>query len=296
MSVLRFLSFVGILASVGISVPAAEFFPIPAGAARFTNSAPYASISELSRRMGGPLGSPPYDLSREGFRVIAPESLSTNWGLFVWISPGHDAYIPRDWEPVFAEHQLVFAAPYQSGNNRELADRFRLALDAVFNLSRQYGIDRKRIFVGGFSGGGRMASMLAIAYADIFAGAFCVCGVNFCQEVTFTSEEGSAIPGSGLGAGQVRPSPTVRFPASFRPPQPMQDLAKRNARLFLLTGSTDENRLNTKALYEAGFKRVGFRHLQYRDIPGFGHAIPKAAELEKALSFLSQKPQPGAQR
>ncbi len=82
----------------------------------------------------------------------------------------------------------------------------------------------------------------------------------------------------------------VRFPASFRPPQPMQDLAKRNLRLYLLTGSTDQNRLNTRALYEAGFKRIGYRHVEYREIPGFGHAIPNATELEKALRFLSPKP------
>lgn len=294
MRVLRLFSLMGILGTLGPQAGAAQFFPIPTGAARLTNSAPYSSLFEVSRRMGGSLGSGAYDLSQEGFRVIAPASLTTNsgWGLFVWISPGHDAYIPKDWEPVFAQHQLIFVAPYQSGNNRELMDRFRLALDAVCSLSRQYGVDRKRIIVGGFSGGGRIASMLGAGYPDLFTGAFCVCGVNFYQDVSFTSEDSGfgAIPGGSLGPGQVRPSPMVRFPASFRPPQPMQDLAKRNLRLYLLTGSTDQNRLNTKALYEAGFKRIGYRHVDYREIPGFGHAIPNATELEKALKFLSPKP------
>ena len=222
------------------------------------------------------------------FRVVAPASLSTNsgWGLFVWISPGDDAYIPGDWEPVFEKHRLVFAAPFNSGNNRELTARFRLTLDAVYNLSQKYGIDRKQIFVGGFSGGGRIASMLAVAYADVFTGAFCVCGVNFYQDVSFASEESAGLSGGGLGPGQVRPTPTVRFPASFRPPQGMQDRAKVNSRLYLLTGSTDQNRLNTKALYEAGFKRTGYRSVQYREIPGFGHKIPAAPELEKARRFI----------
>jgi predicted esterase len=281
----------GILALLGPTARGADSFTIPPEAARFTSSPSYASPPEVSRRMGASLPIAPYDISREAFRVIAPASLPTNsgWGLFVWISPGHDAYIPKDWEPVFAKHKLVFVAPYQSGNGRDVMGRFRLALDAVFNLSRQYGLDRKRIYVGGFSGGGRMASMLAVGYADLFAGAFCVCGVNFYQDVSFTSEDVGAtgIPGGSLGGpGQLRSSPTVRFAASFRPPQSMQDLAKRNLRLYLLTGTGDQNRLNTKALYEAGFKRAGYRNVQYREIRGLGHAIPTAAELEKALAFL----------
>ncbi len=289
-------SLVTLLWIAGCSGPntgAAEFFAMPPDAARFSNAAPNSTPSEVMRRMGLSLRASPYDLRREGFRLIAPTSLSTNsgWGLFVWISPGHDAYIPKDWEPVFAKHQLVFVAPYQSGNNRELMDRFRLALDAVSNLSLRYGIDRKRIYVGGFSGGGRLASMLAVGYADLFAGACCVCGVNFYQDVFFSSEDvGSAgIPGGSLGSqGQLRSSPTLRIAATYRPPTTMQDLAKRNARLYLLTGSGDPNRLETKALYESGFKRAGYRHVQYREISGFGHAIPSAAELEKVLSFLSR--------
>jgi hypothetical protein len=67
----------------------------------------------------------------------------------------------------------------------------------------------------------------------------------------------------------------------------MRDQAKRNLRLYLLTGSGDPNRLNTKALSEGGFQRAGFRYVRYRELSGFGHAIPGSAELEKALAFLS---------
>jgi predicted esterase len=270
---------------------AADFFPLPPDAVRFTNSVSRVTVSELSGRMGASLRAGVYDLRREGFRVLAPPSAETNsgWGLFVWISPGHDAYIPKDWEPLFAKHQLVFAAPYGSGNDRDITERFRLALDAVHQLCARYGLERKRVFVGGFSGGGRVASMLAVAYADVFAGAFCVCGVNFYQDVAFSSEDigGARIPGGGLaGQGVARASPTILFQASFRPPRSQQTLAKRQLRLYLLTGTKDPNRLNTKAVFEEGFKKAGYRAVKYREIPGFGHAIPNAAELEKALAFL----------
>ncbi|HYG34671.1 MAG TPA: hypothetical protein VEC99_07805 [Clostridia bacterium] len=43
-----------------------------------------------------------YDIVKERFRVVVPETYSTNssWGLFVWISPGNEAHSKFDVAPL----------------------------------------------------------------------------------------------------------------------------------------------------------------------------------------------------
>ena len=157
---------------------------------RFTQSAPYGAESELMRHLGYTLAVPQYDLQREKFRIIVPplEPLSTNstLGLLVWISPGEDPRIPPAWEAELAKHRLLFVSAYNAGNERHAIQRCRLALDATCNVCRRFKVDPRRIYVGGFSGGGRIASILGVAYADVFAGTLSICGVDFYRNVAGT--------------------------------------------------------------------------------------------------------------
>jgi hypothetical protein len=115
-----------------------------------------------------------------------------------------------------------------------------------------------------------MASMLGVGYGDIFTGTLCVCGVNFYAD----------LPVSG---GKY-------FPGTFVPDQGVLLRAKRSDRFVLLTGEHDENRENTKSASVNGFKREGFRHVLYLEVPGMGHEMPKGDILARALDYLdSQK-------
>ena len=239
---------------------------------QFQLAAPYSSSSELRRRLSrGQAHMPPYEITKEKFRLLIPESFSpgansTNWGLLVWVSPSDSPNVPAEWEPLLARHKLLLIGAYNAGNQRNSFDRFRLAVDASHNIRQRFRLDPKRIYVSGFSGGGRIASMLGVGYGDIFRGTLPICGVNFYTDLpaeggkTF---EHSYIPDSGIAA-----------------------LARTNGRFALLTGESDPNRENTKAAYEHGFRKYTFSHVLYLEVPKMGHAIPSAEWIEKALDFL----------
>jgi predicted esterase len=240
--------------------------------AHFTDRAPYSDATNITRHLGYTVELPPYSVTNESFRVLIPRIPPTNgsWGLLVWISPDDQSTIPSDWQSELSNHTLLFVSALHSGNSRHPLDRFRLALDAACNMCRRYNVDRRRIYIGGFSGGARMASMLGIGYGDIFTGTLCVCGVNFYTD----------LPISG---GKY-------FPGTFVPDQGVLLRAKRSDRFVLLTGENDENRENTKSASVSGFKREGFRHVLYLEVPAMGHEMPEGRILAQALDYLdSQK-------
>lgn len=174
---------------------------------RFNQSAPYSDETNITRHFGYKVELPKYEVTNEVFEIRIPEALSTNEssGLLVWISPNDSPSIPGEWDEELQKHRLLFVSAHRSGNSRHPVDRFRLALDAVCNMCRRYKVDRQRIYIGGFSGGARIASMLGVGFADIFTGTLCFCGVNFYTDVpaadgkyypaTFTPDPGVLLQG-----------------------------------------------------------------------------------------------------
>jgi predicted esterase len=140
-----------------------------------------------------------------------------------------------------------------------------LALDATCNMCRQYKVDRRRIYVAGFSGGARIASMLGVAYADVFTGTLCICGVNFYKDLI-------------VDKGRY-------YPATFAPDPSVLLLGKQNSRFVLVTGEHDENRENTRSALSA-FKREGFRQVVCFEVPGMSHAMAPGKTLGAALDYL----------
>ena len=105
------------------------------------------------------------DVREERFEIFVPDTYSTNglWGALISISPGSQPRLPVGWAAELASQRVLFVAPCHAGNERDSGERCRLALDAVYSISKRYRIDRRRLFVGGFSGGGRIASALGVA-------------------------------------------------------------------------------------------------------------------------------------
>jgi predicted esterase len=239
---------------------------------QFTNSAPYGSAAQITRHFGYKVPLPEYDVQSEKFRVLMPQEEKPNqaWGLLVWISAENNARANEDLIGQLAAHRLLLVSAYQSGNDRHPLDRFRLALDAACNMCRLYHVDTQRIYVGGFSGGSRIASMLGVAYGDLFTGTLCVCGVNFYLNL------------SGPGGEQ--------YPSTFTPDPGALARAKQVGRFVLVTGENDPNRPSMKTLAQTGFRREGFKHLLYLEVPGMGHAVPGPDSLKQSFDFLQAKP------
>jgi hypothetical protein len=238
---------------------------------QFQVSPPYSSAGEISRRISNLVRGTAYTLAKERFESIVPESFTNNlsWGLLVWVSPGEQASIPDDWEAVLAKHKLLFVSPRHAGNDRGAIERMRLALDASYNMRLRYRVSPKRIYVAGFSGGGRIASILGVAYSDVFTGTIAVCGVNFYMDIP-------------AGGDQF-------WKADYKTQGNHLTTAKGTGRFVLVTGDNDVNRPNTAAVYEHGFKQYGFLNVRYLQVPGMRHAIPSGDYLGRALDFLEMR-------
>jgi predicted esterase len=113
------------------------------------------------------------DLAAEKFTVYVPAAAPPlGYALLVFIPPWPEARLPQGWQGVLERNGTIFVSATRSGNeSNDLTRRAPLALIAALNLERLYPVDSTRVYVGGFSGGARVALRLALAYPDVFRGA-----------------------------------------------------------------------------------------------------------------------------
>ena len=234
-------------------------------------SPPQSDAEQLRLRLHAKETPPPYDVAGEQFDVIVPKGVKANspHGLFIWISAGDSTSIPKEWEAVLDSQKLIFVSAKRSGNKRNLFDRMRMAIDANMHLRTLYPIDGRRVFVSGFSGGSRVASMLGVCFAEMFSGTACFMGVNFYTDVN--GEDGKT------------------YGLNYIPDDEVAALAKRFCRYALVTSEKDFNLANTRAVLQQGFQQEGFGNVQLFEVPGIGHQMPPATWLEKAIRYLDER-------
>jgi poly(3-hydroxybutyrate) depolymerase len=200
------------------------------------------------------------------------------FGLFVWISASQSGGLPReDWKKVLDDHHFIYIGPDKVGNETDPIWRHWMALESVRNARERFpNIDTNRIYVGGVSGGGRMASHVAIVNPDTFTGGFYIVGCDFYRD--------TPAPGDSRNAGKW-------YRGFWRTPSPkLIALAKAN-RFVLLTGENDPNNANTRSVY-GGYKQALFKHVQFFDVPGMGHHVPEVEWFEKGIAFLDSAEAP----
>ena len=155
----------------------------------FTEYSPLATSPEIARRMLSPLVElqleqqaaragkklieQPINLSAEHFTVYVPTARPPRgFAVLVFIPPWNDARLPPGWAPALERHGVIFVSADRSGNVESVFERrLPLALLAAHNVARQFPVDPDAVYIAGFSGGGRVALRLALAYPDVFHGA-----------------------------------------------------------------------------------------------------------------------------
>lgn len=243
---------------------------------RFTHRHPDAGLDEVTRRLGYPkdlrAAQVPIDLANESYDVFVPatyasRSESEPWGLFVWISPmERGGFRQPAIEDLLAERRLIWVGANGAGNPRPSWQRVALALHAVESAGKLWDLDPERVFLGGYSGGGRVSSMAAWQWPDVFRGAVFWMGVDHFEPI--------AVPYA----------PGKLFPASFPKPNRAQrrQVAERS-RFAFVTGDRDFNRSSTRAVFRA-VEELGFDGHTYLQIPGADHYLGVPADwLSRAL-------------
>ncbi len=156
----------------------------------FSDYSPLSGSAELLHRFLSPLNAmragkrlahsavalrdQPIDLTQERFTVYVPSHPPTEgYGLLVFVPPWENAMLPRGWAATLDRHGVIFVSAANSGNEANILDRREpLALLAAHNIMQRFHVDPARIYVGGFSGGSRVALRLALEFPDVFRGAF----------------------------------------------------------------------------------------------------------------------------
>lgn len=246
----------------------------------FSERSPLSGIEEFARRYGlglaeietvDPAGGR-YDLARESFEVFVPATYRAERpaGLLVWVSPTpYGGLTRRDLLDVLTEKGMIWIGANGAGNERPKWTRMALALDAVHNLRRLYNLDPRRIYIAGYSGGGRASSAAAMVYPEVFQGAFCLFGVDFYRRISIPDRPGAHWP-------PAFPEPRGREAREI----------KKGHRYVLLTGELDFNRAQTKATYRE-LVDDGFEHVLYLEVPGADHYAGVEGEwLARALEAL----------
>jgi hypothetical protein len=151
----------------------------------FSEYSPLSQSSQIARRTLSPLANEEVaraaarlrpqaiDLNQESFSVYIPTRHPANgYALLVFVPPWQDARLPPGWAAALDEFGVVFVTAARSGNEENVIDRrIPLALLGAHNAMQRHPIDPDRVYIGGFSGGSRVAMKIALAYPDLFHGA-----------------------------------------------------------------------------------------------------------------------------
>ncbi|MCC3860222.1 alpha/beta hydrolase family protein [Pseudemcibacter aquimaris] len=186
------------------------------------------------------------------WEITVPDNYSSENppGILIYISPENEINIPRGWLDITKEKNLIWIAARNSGNDIYTMKRILLAMTGIQYVQDRYKLDLNRIYITGFSGGGRVASIMASQNPNIFKGAIYNCGVNFWNNVSDNN----------------------------------LDMIKENRYVFI-TGSEDFNLNDTRQVYSK-YKKAGVSSVDLMVIPRMGHSNPRSSRLKRAIEFL----------
>jgi pimeloyl-ACP methyl ester carboxylesterase len=246
---------------------------------------PLASNAEMARRTATPLTAQwriaqlratgaalraPIDLTQEKFDVYIPAGPppAAGYGLLVFVPPWDEPTRIPVWHPALDRHHLILVSARKSGNDARILDRrLPLALLAYANATAEYRIDPERVYVGGFSGGSRVAEIAAMAYPDVFRAVM-------------------------LNAGS---DPIGGEAGMYLPPADLFRMFQRR-RIVFVTGERDEYNVRDDWRSRDSLTDYCVFDVAVAVARGLGHEALDRQSLEKALVALDQRPEQDAGR
>jgi hypothetical protein len=263
--------------SLPLLVDAAAESPVaPTGLQREVVFTDYSSLSrsaELMRRMLTPLTvqrirqsresenmrEQAIELANEKFALYVPAIAPPGgYALLVYVPPWEEAVVPKSWTQAFDQHGMIFVAAANSGNAAKILDRREpLALLAAENVMRRYPVDPQRVYVGGFSGGSRVAQRIALGYPDVFHGALLNASSDTLGDAT-------------------RPLPPADLFGRFQ----------QSTRLVYLTNKQDALHVSMDLASRHSMQEWCVFDVRNENAPWAGHDAPDAITLSHALGML----------
>ena len=215
--------------------------------------------SELASA-GPAVREPSIDLAQERFTLYVPagDMPVGGYGLLVFVMPWDRPAIPSSWLPVLDRRGVICVMAMGSGNSANIfSRRIPLALTSYENIKQRYTVDPDRVYIGGVSGGSRVALRIALAFPDIFRGALLNAGSD------------------SFGTDVLSPPDRALF-RQF----------EEHSRLIYVTGSQDDINLVMDSHSRDSARALCIFDLQTLPMNGRGHELLNAALLDRALAAL----------
>lgn len=196
---------------------------------------------------------PGYESPQQRYELFvppAPRGKKEGHPVVLFISASDN---PAGWgnlEAVCKQKGILFASPFEAGNNTPLPRRVRIVLDVLDDIRRRYPTDSDRTYIAGFSGGGRVACGIAFSLPELFGGVIPVCA-----------------------GGDLRDEPWLRH-----------RLIDRLSVAFV-TGTNDFNRGEVERFRGGMFSEIGVR-TKVTVVPQLGHGIPDAKVFGAVVEWL----------
>lgn len=244
----------------------------------FDRYTPLSESLELARRLLTPLSfqqvqrslatkgqalrAQPVDLAQEKFALHVPagEPPAQGYGVLVFVPPWPEAALPEGWAGPLDRRGLIYVSAANSGNDANVIDRrIPLALLAYENIRRRFRIDPARVYIGGLSGGARVALRTALAYPDVFRGVL-------------------------LNAGS---DPIGEIP-DVLPPAQLFATFQASSRVIYLTGGRDTANLQKDLRSRQSLQDWCVFDVQTDASPWQGHEVANTATFAHALDGLAQ--------
>ena len=190
------------------------------------------------------------------WQLYVPENYDASRpaGVLVYVSPTRRGGPPKVWNRLFENSNMIWIGANRSGNRVALGKRMFLAMLGPKVVATQYAIDLERVYVAGFSGGGKTAGLVMAANPDLFRGGIYIGGA----EVWGSNE-----------------------------PPPRLDIIQQNYHVFL-TGTEDFNERLTRRVY-AAYKSAGVEHCELIVERRRGHQLPSLSVMARAIEYLDSR-------
>ncbi|HEY2395518.1 MAG TPA: PHB depolymerase family esterase [Rudaea sp.] len=277
----------GILVFPAASIAAADSAAPPGlqKNVRFAEYSPLSRASELERRLFSPLQAlranediaqsghevreQSIDLAQEEFTVYVPPAMPGNgYALLVFVMPWASPALPWRRTEGLDKHGMIFVMAARSGNDANVLDRREpLALLAAHNIMLRYRIDPARVYVGGLSGGSRVAMRLALAYPDLFHGALLNAGSD------------------PIGTAQIR-----------LPPADLMHQFQEASRLVYLTGKDDVLNLDLDMHSRDSMQDWCVFDVSTLTIAWTGHEVVNAVAFRRGVDALEAHDRPSPEK
>ncbi len=170
--------------------------------------------------------------------------------IFVPASPTPIAW--NFWKSFFQRRGIAYAEPFKAGNKCPGIQRMRIVLDVLDDVRRRANIDPDRTYIGGYSGGGRVACAIAFALPECFGGVVPACA-----------------------GGDLRPESYLR------------QRVKDRLSVALLTGETDFNRAEVERYHTPILENLGIRSRTWT-VRRLGHTLPSERTFRQAFDWLEE--------